>query len=685
MDKQLSDWARENNKSYMSAWREFGKGAIPNAYKASDGRIRIKDSAMEPPRKPLQIELTEPRMIPLTDNVSLAGDMMRYNQTMVQDPLGKFANISTSYTPFIRGTGGINPSWINIRDIIILAQKAYYGFSPVRLVLDTMVEFSASPIYFTGNNKVAINFFDKLLKTINFLDFEEQFFLEYYRSCNCFIWRQEAAWTDEDIQNLSKVTGSKINLAAKKFTLPARYIILNPAEIQVTGTSCFVDATYMKSFTDYELSRLRNPRTPEDELLVKTLPPDVRQSLKSRRQIILLPLDQSKLFGVFQKKMTYEPFAVPTLFPILSDLEFKSELKRLDMQVARTIQNSILHVKVGMEAKDGSIITNQKIVDALQKIFQNPTVSRTLVTDFMVEMQFVVPDIGTILGPEKYETVNKDIQEGLNNIMFGSGTEEKFSNTQTKVRVFVEKIRRARQTFLNNFLMPEVKRISKLMGFKSYPTAHFEDIDIENEIEFSRMVTRLAELGLLTPPETFTAMENGRLPTEDESLESQEKYKEAKDKGYYQPIVGGPKDKEKLAEMGFEAKMEQVKSQPGRPTGTKAPKKPAAVGRLYSTKEITNTFLCYNQLEDAVSNNIKKKFNLAELNESQKEIVNEVSESIMANESRDSWKDKKVIASYLKDPSNKNLDRIAKLEEIKFTHQCDNFIGCILLNSCKDA
>jgi hypothetical protein len=687
MDKTLLQWARENKVTYGTAYNWYRSNKLPVEAFKNDGNIYVREAPVAPlvPTKAItKTELGVPKSTDLfsNDGLSVAGTSTRMNRSAIIDPLARFANIQNAFTPFNSGSGAINTSDISIRDAVILCVKAYYSFSPVRLIIDTITEFSASPIYFTGNNKQAVKFFESWARVIGLADFTEQFFLEFNRSGNDFVYRQDSTWKSEDIANLNKVLGAAV--AAGDVVLPARYIILNPAEVQITGTGSFVNPSYEKILTDYEIERLKHPVTDQDRLLLESLPEEQRKQIQGKGDTTCLsyPLDPDKLVAVFNKKMTYEPFATPPLFPLLDDLEFKSELKRLDRAVMRTIQSAVLHIKVGYESKEGEHIYSQKVADALEAIFQNETVARVLVTDFSVELAYVIPEISDILDPKKYEIVNGDIKEGLNNIVFGSGTEEKFSNTQTKVRVFIEKIRRARETFLNNFLIPEVKRISKLMGFKSYPIPHFEDIDIENEVEYSRMVTRLAELGLLTPQEAFQAIETGRLPTPEESLESQQTFKENRDKGLYQPLVGGPADQKELAEMGFDAKLEQIKSTPGRPPGSKSPKKPAAVGGIQSFKALTEALVGYGKLSDTLAHIVKTDYKLTELDDNQNQLLNEAAELVMANEPIANWENEQLLREYLENPEAKrNPSRLQQLEEIKAQFNCANFLGCILLNS----
>ena len=44
----------------------------------------------------------------------------------------------------------------------------------------------------------------------------------------------------------------------------------------------------------------------------------------------------------------------------------------------------------------------------------------------------------------------------------------------------MERLNEGRKVFIHDFLMPEIKRISKEMGFKNYPTPNFEDLDLRD-------------------------------------------------------------------------------------------------------------------------------------------------------------------------------------------------------------
>ena len=184
----------------------------------------------------------------------------------------------------------------------------------------------------------------------------------------------------------------------------------------------------------------------------------------------------------------------------------------------------------------------------MQKLFVNESIGRVLVSDYTTKAEFVIPNIGSLLSPEKYEVVDRDINVGLNNILVGG---EKYANQQTKVEVFMARLKQARKSFLKDFLMPEIKRISKLMGFRKYPQAHFEDTPLKQDYNMQRIYGRLIELGILTPEEGMLAISDNRLPDTESSLESQKEFKKHRDEGLYEPLLGGPATQKEMMDKNI--------------------------------------------------------------------------------------------------------------------------------------
>jgi len=600
---------------------------------------------------------------------STSNTSFRRNASSTIERTDRFANIDKGLIPFKYSNYVKNLSTLDVRDAITLCQKAYYNVAIFRNTIDLMTEFSSSPVYLTGGSQKSREFFDAYFKKINLASFLDQFFREYYRSGNVFVYRFDTVVSSEQLLKVTQTFGSKLKTIAEdgSIKLPARYTIVNPADIYVGGTVNYAFNVYYKLLSDYELERLRSPKTDEDLEVYNSLPDDVKEKIKNRNNsYILVPLDKTKLAAVFYKKQDYEPLSVPMGFPVLDDINWKLEMKKMDMAVTRTMQQAILLVTMGAEPDKGGV--NPKNLQAMQSLFENQSIGRVLIADYTTKAQFVIPDIANLIGPQKYEVVDKDIQIGLNNVLIGS---EKFANQSIKIKVFVERLNQAREVFLNEFLIPEIRRMSKDLGFKNFPTPHFQDMNLKDDTQFSRVYNRLMELGVLTPQEGIQAIEKGRLPTEEESLESQQKFKDLRDQGFYQPIIGGSA------------------GQPGRPTGTGTPqttknvspigKKPAQVKANFSLLKIKENILASQTLEEEVKSELRKKFNVKKLTNQQKENSEKLTEVIIANENPENWTSK--IKDYIDKPFDKNFDQINAIQELASEHQITNYLASLLYHS----
>lgn len=598
----------------------------------------------------------------------------RRNAAATIERSDRFSNIEQGLTPFQYTNATSN---VSIRQAVVLCQKAYYNFAIFRNTIDLMTEFTVNDILFKGGNKKSRDFFQAYWKRINGWGVQDRFYREYFRSGNVFLFRFDGLIAKEDVDKITQVYGAS-NLLNNEILLPIKYVILNPADIVVGGNISFAVGNYFKALSNYEAARLKNPITEEDKEVYNALPQTVKNQLRAGGHSVLLPLDPEKLNAVFYKKQDYEPLAVPMGYPVLDDINWKAELRKMDMAITRTMQQAILLVTMGAKKEDGG--TNPTHLEAMRTLFENQSVGRVLVADYTTKAEFVLPDIANLLDPKKYESVDRDIALGLNYILLGG---EKFANSKIKVQVFVERLKQARNAFIYGFLMDEVKRVSKILGFKTYPTPYYEDIDLDNELEYTKIYTRLMEIGVLTPEEGIDAMENGRLPTSEDSIESQQKFRELKDKGFYEPVVGGPFSQQKLANS--KAAQSKLPGASGRPAGTTAPqskKKISPIGASYSLSKVTENLILAGKLTHNISLKLLEKYQLTKLNKDQKELVESLATIIITNENPENWVSK--IDDYIKDPVGRNEEKTKEIETIAHEHQLDFYLSGILHASVKE-
>ena len=664
MAKKLKDYATENGISHVTAWRHFKAGMIPNA-KMEHGVVIIDDpkpASISIPR----VNLAEPSMAVYSSKA--ATTKTRTNKSATIKTPDRYENIENGVIPYTFSNIAVNnTSEVSIRDTVLLCQKAYWNFALVKNVIDMMTEFSISPIYFRNGNAKSRKFFSEWLELINNWDLQDQFYREWYRSGNNFLYKASSSVDSVNLKQLQETYASEIKAVDEKLNIPYRYIILNPADIVSDNSLGFIQSRYFKVLNNYELERLKNPKTEQDQEFFDNLPAIVKKEVKKGGRV-LLPLDENKISAIFCKKQDYEDFAVPMVYPVLDDIEFILELKKMDLALARTCQQIVLLITMGYEGKDGSYNVNANALTTMRELFENESIGRVLVADFTTKAQFVIPQIADILNPQKYAVVERSLREGLNSIISSSDSGEKFANQSIKIKVFIERLKHGRQAFISQFLQPEINKIAKNMGFKNIPEAYCQEFDFEDSMQWARIYTRLAEIGMLAPEETLQAIDNGKLPTPEENLEAQKRFKENKDNGLYQPLIGGAKIEEN-----------------GRPAGTKAPQstknvKPIGTSKAtYSLSKVKDNIILFNKLQDKIEGKLLKKHKLEKLNEQQKEIANMLSQTVISSEPPENWLNK--IDDYLQNPMLSNAEITKQIDEIAAEHQLTSQTAAILFHS----
>ena len=719
---KLSDWAKINGKSYRQAWELYNKGELPVKTSTNKkGSIYVLQETKASENKKIEFAIPS-----FADYEETKASAIRRNRSGTIKPTDQYYHIENGLDVFTSGRSGkTGNDTINVSEAIRLVRKCYYNFSDLMNIVNTLVEFSTSPIYYRGGSAKSRKFFEVLFNKVGIMNLQQKFFMEYYRSCNVFPYRFESIIKKEDINNLNKTFGIK---AANDVKLPTKYIIIDPSSVIVGGNISFVSPLFYQRLNSYEIQRLIKPITDEDKAFFNSLPDEIKSILKKNgpvNQQIDIPLNPDYVYFIFYKKQDYEPMAVPMAWPVLKDINAKQELKQMDMATARTVMRAILHIKMGFENKNGEIFIDQKAMSAMNALFTSESIGKVLVTDFTTEIEWKIPDISQLLGVEKYKQLNDDIRSGLNNILIG--TDEKFANQSIKVKLFIQRLQQSREVFINEFLLPEIKRIAKMMGFKSYPQPYFQDIDFKDQDLWNRIVNQLVQLGVLTSWEATKAIEDGILPDKDESIQNQREFKQLKEEGLYQAVQLNPSgqiellDKQGKVQLKVQDQQLQYKTkeadkqrnheinnpkpeppqihinapglkQPkGRPSGTTGipknqskPAKPSRASELYSLFKIRENLVLASKLDANLKEMVCKNFKIKQLNKEQELLIDSLLGNIMCSELPENWLKKETLSKYIKNPDLIDEERMNDIRGIGERHTVDDYLASILYNSSKE-
>ena len=586
----------------------------------------------------------------------------RTNRSAYVTQKERFSSIRRGLLPYEYGSDGVT-----CRDAIELCQKAYCNVAVFRNAIDIMSEFTNTDIYLEGGSKKSREFFYEWFKKVNIIGLKDQYFREYYRSGNIFLYRIDGKFKADDYARLINQVG---NIGATANKVPLKYILLNPYDVIARRSTTFTNGgVYQKVLSEYEIARLGSPQTEEDLAIFEALDPEIKDSINNgsySNKGIKINLDPKRLSYSFYKKQDYEPFAVPFGFPVLEDINAKMELKKMDQAITRTVENVILLITMGADPEKGGVNPNN--MAAMQNLFKNESVGRVLVSDYTTKAEFIIPELNLVLGPQKYQILNEDIKQGLQNIVVG---EEKFNSTQVKAQIFIDRLQESRYGFLNDFLNKEIKRIAKDLGFRSWPEAKMKDIDMRDEVQLMRASTRLMELGIITPEQGMEMFHNGKFPEPDQLDSAQQDFLEDREKGYYNPIVGG------VPVYSPDDKASGPRKQAGRPEGTTdIPLANAKYSRSNIQKTIYDIDSFIHDAKDKMISHLK----VSKLSEAQEEMVSNLCESIVCSHNKEYWGE--TLESCVKDFNEiENLDTLKEVLDISAQHTLETYPAAILYHS----
>lgn len=584
-----------------------------------------------------------------------------------------FQNIKALPSTYVGYSG--NRDYVGLQEPVLLCMKAWSGISIVRNAIEVSTEFSSQPLWFKSDNLTVQTFFEEWWRAIRGNRLVEQSMREYYRSGNVFLVSFFGRFGPDYYKNYQQSFGAKEN------KIPIRYEILNPSNVFVPNGLAY-PYTYVRMLSTYELERLRHPVTEQDKQVLKDLPEDTRRQVLNSGISplgIWVPLQPERLRYFFYKKQDYEPLAIPMVWPVLPDIEWKLALKKMDMELARKIEHAILLVTTGEKGDqyNGGNGINQNNLARLQALFTNQAIMRTLVADYTTKAQWILPDVEKILGAEKFKIADQDIREGLQSILTG---DDKFANAQIKAKIFIQRLEEGQNRFLNDFLMPEIVSICDKMGFRNIPEVGFQKINLQDETVMARIITQLGQIGVLTAEQVVKAIDTGILPNATEMKRGQEQYKKEREDGLYQPLIGGQKDSE--GEGGAA----------GRPSGTKTPqttKKVSPIGTksakadAFSMKAYSNCLKASQDLEKEVVKTLCKLGKTKELDKEQSAIAKMLVKRIIAVKPVEEWT--KSVAQIIKNPPEIPAEIAREMSDITIAYEVDDFDAAILRHCKIDA
>jgi hypothetical protein len=364
-----------------------------------------------------------------------------------------------------------------------------------------------------------------------------------------------------------------IEKLTNKREIPWRYTFLNVAALYWKGGDLArLTGKRQLAFMPSKdlINTVRSPSEPFQRALVDRIPGLIKNSILNAEGLI--DLDMSTLYICHAKKDSWEDWAPPSLYSILSDIHFKDKLRQAEISALDGVINVIRLWKLGDHAN--GFLPGEAPIDKLIGILQNNSGGGTIdiVWDSMIDMKDYYPPISEILGQEKYTQVNRDILVGLGvpEVLIG-GQGANFSNSWIQLKTVVERLKFIRRKVVE-WVQGEINILCEAMDIQTAPIIRFPQNNLEDENVSKKLIVGLLDRHVISVEAVLDAYgENFLLEVERMRTEKKTSLK---------PL--SPFDPKPTGIAG--------KSAPGRPSQTQD------VGRKTRTAKPRRSAGSYNQL-----------------------------------------------------------------------------------------
>jgi hypothetical protein len=178
-------------------------------------------------------------------------------------------------------------------------------------------------------------------------------------------------------------------------------------------------------------------------------------------------------------------------------LDYKNKLRDADLSTLDGISNYILKITIG---SDEFPVTNQEELDRVAQIFNTPSKSFDVVWNHTLKIEKIVsPEIGDILGQDKYKQVNEDITAGLalTRALIDGATTINQAGAGLVVKTVVEEVNYARR-LVTRWIYREYRQIAEAMSFDQYPKVRWDDTVLKDIILYMTIISQLVDRRMLS-------------------------------------------------------------------------------------------------------------------------------------------------------------------------------------------
>jgi hypothetical protein len=395
------------------------------------------------------------------------------------------------------------PQQIYQRSIRYHQTKEVYGAT-----INVLSNFAAKGFENDIDDTTIKNFYDNWVIDVCFDDLVEKIFFDFFRVGMVRTYKILGKYEPkvnflsvlpgEKAKKLKKEKAIRRNRFSKSF-IPIAYTILNPTMVEIKGSLMFGQtATFLKKEAGEELKKLLELKSSDlsefQKKIIDNIPADFKKAVKKGEDI---PLEPDLVGEVDYRRMPYERYPLPRGSRAFEAVEFKDELRKADYSTLDGITNYILKITV---ENDNHPVKKQETLERVAELFDTVSKSYKVVWNHTLDVEKITsPEIGEVLGPDKYRQVNGDITAGLGLVralIDGTG-EVTPSGAELAVKSIIEEINYARRQ-VSRWIYNEYRDVAKAMNFERFPRVRFDDMALRDELAMMTIVQGMIDRRIIS-------------------------------------------------------------------------------------------------------------------------------------------------------------------------------------------
>jgi hypothetical protein len=384
--------------------------------------------------------------------------------------------------------------------------RAYEEHAILKNVVDLMSEFCAQGADLVHPNARIEKFYKQWWKKVDGYGRSERFVNMLLKGGQSIVRRHTARLSAADEEKLKRTVAAPDAEFPKgprpsRREIPVRYTIFDPRSVELLNEDAapFIGQPGFRFSVKVPTSILKLMRSPNSEraqALLRELPADVSEALKSGKNTI--ELDPEKTTCWHYKKDDSEAWARPFASPVLKNFRVLEKLQLADLAALDGAISSIRVWRLGsLEHRCmPSPSTMQRLAEQLANNLGGGVMDVVWGPD--IDLVETSTEVHRFLGEGKYAPTLKAIYAGLGipQALTGESNGGGFTNNYFSLKTLIERLQYVRK-LLVRFWEGELRLVQEAMGFRFPATLTFDQL-LTDEASERQLLLNMADRDLIS-------------------------------------------------------------------------------------------------------------------------------------------------------------------------------------------